>query len=355
MWNLFKSISGEEFITKVLRGRKPRVLFLTEKLCKLPDFPKEYKNSSNEIEKKAVIMKITKSLELIYTYLKVVHKKLRYIDICEFIAKYIIYAFNEEYFIPYHLKVGQYCRKSEELQSMIINKLYKIIEQYSITKIMSNKDNLFIYHGLSYLSMFVSNLSNDDFLKIAFSLFDAQYTQLVLLNLIEFIKKFFSIKRENIHELQQVIDKFVIHTWNFSVYSSQQDNKQTRNCHLLQNLIFELFIAAHIQMQPKNEDEDEDDQDFLKDGCLLVNDSNPPTEINDEIFKNVQNNEFINNVKIWLYIKYDILTNDSKTQINEINYNAPFINIPSGIIDDLNKYKLGNKFTNIHWALKKKQ
>ena len=68
IWLLFKSLSGNEFNAKVLKNRKPRKQFLYNNWHVIPNFYEEYNKAKNEIEKKAIMVKITKSLELLHLF-----------------------------------------------------------------------------------------------------------------------------------------------------------------------------------------------------------------------------------------------------------------------------------------------
>lgn len=382
IWCLFRSIAGKEFIEKELKGKKPRTCFLVDKEYELPDFHEKCKESKDEPEKSIFNMKMTKSLELLHAYLKKKKTDHKYNDFRQFILKYIAYIFDKDDFIPFHLELAREAGKNDEIRTKVITKLQSLVEAQATVEEVNDADNLFIDRCLSYLTKFTDFISIDDFLKITISLLDERFTQFTLLNVVEFVRRFFLKERENLSEARETIDKLIIYSWNVFISEDEEalksaksasENRPESECLLLQSIILDLWKAAHlpsIQTQSSKEAQyaddfqkvdDDDNQDFMKSQYSGYGGGNNDDEDNGEekqnsemIDKTVtewlsseiasQNDRFANDIKVWFNPEYLTSVNDTEPYNNEINLTSRFSNVSQEVMENVNNYRWGKKF-----------
>lgn len=245
-------------------------------------------------------------------------------------------------------------------QKKVITKLQNlIIAQKDVEKVTLD-DNLLINQCINYLINFNDDLSVDMFLKISISLLDERFDKFTLLNLVEFVRRFFLKEREDISQVLKIIDNFIIYSWNVFAYGKYE--KQNGNqFFLIQSIILELWIAAHFPIMKKNDAEKIEDFDtFLKDEFNTENDDDEiisqfgdkerflseiidKWQLSDEM-SNHQNLKFINNVKIWFNSNFLFSVYDPEPYNNELDLDTLFTNVSQEIMEIVNNYRLTNKF-----------
>lgn len=383
IWCLFTSIAGEEFIQNDLNGKRPRIIFNNNNKYILPNFHKEL-NESNDAEKIAVLgMKLKKSLELLYLFFKKKKDDRKYNDLREFVLKYITSIFdNEKEFTPLHLQLARELGQNNEFENKVISKLQNIIEVQISENSISHDACQYIDQCLGYLTKFANSIPTEVFLNITISLLDDRFTQFTLLNLVEFVRRFFKTEREDIKQALETIDKLIIYGWNVFTFEDNQalespeqaaENKLEGECLLLKSIIFDLWKAAHLpnaatqstketQYADDFENPDEDaDNDFMKSqyggsygSSNDDDDSNEEKKSAKEIQNSVtpwsqneladhQNDQFVNDIKIWFETEYLMSVTDTEPSQNQLRLDQQFPNVTQEIMDSINHYRWGKK------------